>query len=89
MTLAFTNNNSGHQDYVLFEGSANLTIGRGHPLVFRALDSKQIGGVGNWKEFERFEKRLLTNPQEEIAKNHRRMELMHSHGLMPDRFSFQ
>ena len=53
------------------------------PFIFRGADSKQIGGVGNWKEFLKFAKRVESNPNLQVTKNQARINLLVKEGVIP------
>ena len=55
-------------------------------VVFRAVDSKQIGGVGNWNEYKKYTNRLdtLNGLVGEINKNKRRIDLLIREGIIPE-----
>jgi hypothetical protein len=85
-TLAFTNHKGTNMNYVMIDGPVELSMSAVGKLVLRAIDSKQIGGTGNWEEYKRFERRLLDRGlQREMKKNERRIELLQTEGLMPYR----
>jgi len=85
-TLVFTNNLGTSKNHVIFEGPVEASIGAVGSYVFRAVDSKQIGGIGNWEEYERYNKKLRINYLKEVEKNYRRIGLMQREGLMPPSF---
>lgn len=55
------------------------------PLVFRAIDSKQIGGVGDWNEYKKYSAKLssFSGLIKENEKNRRRINLLIKEGLIP------
>jgi hypothetical protein len=53
------------------------------PYIYRGADSKQIGGVGNWKEFLKFSRSVGANPELQMKKNRARIELLVKEGIIP------
>ncbi len=85
-TLMFTNHKGTDKNFVVLEGPVELSVHSVGNMTLRALDSKQIGGTGNWNEYKRFERRISgMGFYREIKKNERRIELLQKEGLMPHR----
>jgi len=72
-------------NYDILSGTINSVFPKNHSFVFRAADSKQIGGVGNWNEYKKYSKRLDTRDGlvGELAKNKRRIDLLIKEGIIP------
>jgi hypothetical protein len=72
-------------NYHIYEGSVDKSIKHSNFVVFRGADTKQIGGVGSWGEYEKYENRLNKEGvmQKEIEKNKRRIQLLIKAGIIP------
>ena len=53
-------------------------------LYLRGADTRQIGGVKNWEDYEKFIKKFRKHMPNEIKKNQQRMDLMVREGIMPE-----
>jgi len=80
----FSNTGSTLDSYDIRFGSVNKLFPERGLLILRGADSKQIGGVGKWRELERFVKKLKKNPTAEKEKDKRRLALMLSEGIIPN-----
>lgn len=84
--LVFDNTSSAARyNYAIFSGTVDSAFKRIPSIVFRGADSKQIGGVGNWHEYEKYSKRL-DDPKVlfvEINKNKNRVDLLLDEGIIP------
>lgn len=75
--------------YEVFEGPVEKNINHPQALYFRGADIKQIGGVGNYAEFNKFIERIKNNRGKEIEKNRRRVALMEKEGIIPEEVAWQ
>jgi len=82
-TLTFTALRPVIDTYAVFDGPMEQVRNSKNSLIFRGADSKQIGGVGNWEEYEKYTRKLDWDPKKEIEKNKRRLELLTREGLIP------
>ena len=82
-TLLFHVSGPVIDSYDLREGPANKAFPEKKFYMLRGADSKQIGGIGNWKEFRRYAARFKNNPQVELEKDRRRVALMIREGIIP------
>lgn len=82
-TLVFTAFKPSIDTYAIFKGPMENLRNSKKSLIFRGADSKQIGGIGNWKEYEKYTKKLNWDPKKEIQKDRNRIDLLAREGVIP------
>jgi len=90
--LMFDNNKLDNNfSYAILSGAVDFNKNSSRTqIVFRGADSKQIGGVGNWNEYQKYSKKL-DSPKgivNEFDKNKRRIDLLVHEGIIPENALF-
>jgi hypothetical protein len=82
-TITFETTSASKGGYIILPQSVEENFRGSNPIVFRAADSKQIGGVDNWATYREYTAKLTKNLVKEIDKNQRRINLLVRNGLIP------
>ena len=75
----------GKNSFFFLPGTPKLVKRAGveNALYLRGADTRQIGGVKNWEDYEKFIKKFRRHMPNEIKKNQQRMDLMVREEIMP------
>ncbi len=82
-TLVFGTKPDGRGDYTIIPDAVEQVFKGSNPVVFRATDSKQIGGVDSWATYKAYSRKLNQSFTKEMVKNRRRLDLLIREGIIP------
>jgi hypothetical protein len=82
-TLAFGEKIAEGPYYLISEGSAHKNYASRLSQIFRGADAGHIGGMVNYEKYSKFVMRVEKDPQKQLDKEKRRLELLVKSRIMP------